>query len=423
MKEEILVSIWCIAYNHELYIRDAIESFLIQKVDFNYEIIIHDDASTDKTAEIIKEYEQKYPNLIYGIYEKENQYKQNISNMSWLLNMEYNVCRGKYIAICEGDDYWTDCHKLQLQVNYMETHPECILSLHNALKLNCQDGTMKTINPYDGDIEKDISAEEIIMQYHGHPPTASMFYRKKLIKMPDFFYKAPVGDYPRMLYGFLVGKVHYDSRIMSVYRWLSKESYNNRLTYNKEMKFYFAIGLVVFLDQYNKFTNYRYHVWLVNRIQRFALNAMAIVDLDMPFETYYEHCKKQGYCLAMECKNYFNRMEYLRKQIFDMQYCSVQVRNFVNNYENVIIMGKGMYGSIVAKQFKSNKLDFCGFAVSKKKIDENFFMEKPVWKLSEIPFKRENTGVVVALTPICWDDILSSLERSKIIHYICPFLF
>lgn len=422
MNEKILVSIWCITYNHELYIKEAIESFLAQKTNFKYEIIIHDDASTDKTAEVIKEYEQKHPQLIHGIYETENQYRQNISDIRWLMNIEQRACKGKYIAICEGDDYWIDCHKLQIQADYMESHPDCVLSLHNALQLNCKNGTMRAVDPFYGDKERNINPEEMIMQYQGHPPTASVFCRRELIEMPDFFCKTPVGDYSLLLYGLTQGNIYYDSRIMSVYRWLSEGSYNDRLTQNKEMEFYFDIGLVMFLDRYDSFTNYKYHVWIVNRIQHFTSRALAVADADIPLKEYYEKCREHGYHLAEECKDYLDRIENLRKQISDMTYCSEESRNFIQKFKNIVIMGKGNYGTILAKQLINNRIEFCGFAVSEKKAKEDFFMEKPVWELSKIPFDRENTGVIVAINPLSWDDILDSLRKAEITHYTCPFL-
>ena len=98
---EIMASICCITYNHENYIADAIESFLMQKTNFNYEIIIYDDASTDKTADIIREYETKYPGLIKPIYQTENQYSKGVKT----INFSLQRAEGKYIAVCEGDDY------------------------------------------------------------------------------------------------------------------------------------------------------------------------------------------------------------------------------------------------------------------------------------------------------------------------------
>ena len=117
MKSELpLLSIFCITYNHAPYIKDAIEGFLQQKTNFPVEIVIHDDASTDGTDNIIKEYEKKYPELIIPIYEKENQYSQGVR-----INRDIMMpkIRGKYMAICEGDDYWTNPNKLQKQVDYL----------------------------------------------------------------------------------------------------------------------------------------------------------------------------------------------------------------------------------------------------------------------------------------------------------------
>jgi hypothetical protein len=112
-----LLSISCLAYNHEKYIEDTLEGFLIQKTDFPFEIVIHDDASTDNTANIIREYEALYPNIIKPIYQNENQFSKGINNSAM-----YNFprLRGKYVAICEGDDYWTDSNKLSLPA--LENH-------------------------------------------------------------------------------------------------------------------------------------------------------------------------------------------------------------------------------------------------------------------------------------------------------------
>ena len=116
-----LVSITCITFNHAPYIKACLDGFLMQKTNFDYEIIIHDDASTDGTNNIIKEYEKKYPNIIYPIYQKENQYSKGI-RPSWEFNLPR--LRGKYIAACEGDDYWTDPYKLQKQVDFLERNPD-----------------------------------------------------------------------------------------------------------------------------------------------------------------------------------------------------------------------------------------------------------------------------------------------------------
>ncbi len=115
---EIMVSIVCDAYNHEKYIADALEGFVMQKTNFAFEILVHDDASTDRTAEIIRDYEKRYPNLIKPIYETENQYSKQDGSLE---RIQFGRVKGKYTAMCEGDDYWTDPLKLQKQFDAMES--------------------------------------------------------------------------------------------------------------------------------------------------------------------------------------------------------------------------------------------------------------------------------------------------------------
>lgn len=118
----LMVSIKCITYNHEPYIRQCLEGFVMQKTNFRFEAVVHDDASTDGTADIIREYAEKYPDIIKPIYETENQYSKKDGSLGRIMDA---ACTGKYIAMCEGDDYWTDPLKLQKQVDFLETHLEC----------------------------------------------------------------------------------------------------------------------------------------------------------------------------------------------------------------------------------------------------------------------------------------------------------
>ena len=122
-----MVSICCATYNHVLFIRQCLDGFVMQKTKFPIEILIHDDASTDGTQDIIREYEAKYPNIIKPIYQKENQYSKGVK-VSLVYN--YSRVKGKYIALCEGDDYWTDPYKLQKQVDFLESHPDYVMCSH-----------------------------------------------------------------------------------------------------------------------------------------------------------------------------------------------------------------------------------------------------------------------------------------------------
>ena len=126
---EPLVSICCTAYNHEKYLAQALDSFLSQKCDFPFEILIHDDVSTDSTADIIRDYAARYPEVVLPMFQKENQYSKGVP-----INETFNFprARGKYIALCEGDDYWCDDTKLARQIAHMESDPECTFCFSNG---------------------------------------------------------------------------------------------------------------------------------------------------------------------------------------------------------------------------------------------------------------------------------------------------
>ncbi|MCI3946244.1 glycosyltransferase [Pseudomonas syringae] len=123
-----LLSIVCPAYNQEAFIAQALDSFLSQQTRFTYEILINDDASTDGTARIIAQYAERYPTIIRPFYQQVNQYSQGLPCVPGL----FAKARGRYIAYCEADDYWTDPCKLQLQVDFLERHPDCVITYHDA---------------------------------------------------------------------------------------------------------------------------------------------------------------------------------------------------------------------------------------------------------------------------------------------------
>ena len=140
MIEEVkpLVSISCVTYNHAPFLRQCLDGFFMQQCDFDFEILVHDDASTDGTEAIIKEYQEKYPDIIKPIFQTENQYSKGVRGM----NQKYNFPRakGKYIALCEGDDYWTDPLKLKKQVDFLEKNTDFVMVFSNAEVIIENDG-------------------------------------------------------------------------------------------------------------------------------------------------------------------------------------------------------------------------------------------------------------------------------------------
>lgn len=187
----------------------------MQKTDFPFEILIHDDASTDKSAEIIREYEAKYPDLFKPIYQTENQYSKGV--ILWP-EIQFPRVRGKYIAFCEGDDYWTDPLKLQKQVDFMEAHPECSLCFHNALT-HWEDGR-EPDKPFSNIEDRYYSGQELVSSWLS--PTASFLIRSDLRnKYTEYILQFPhlgVGDMPLLVYFAQLGKIYGSSEIMCVYR-------------------------------------------------------------------------------------------------------------------------------------------------------------------------------------------------------------
>lgn len=214
--ENIMVSVCCITYNHEKYIRQALDSFLKQKTNFKYEIIVHDDASTDSTQDIIRDYEKKYPDIIKPIYEVENQYQKG--KKASLIT--YKHAKGKYIALCEGDDYWIDENKLQIQVDYLEKNKECVFCFHDAFVLNMKNNKKENWKWYNKKYwKKDGNYNAGELDLLGFIPTASyLFVRRYVENIPNWLEKSIVGDRPTKLVITNYGYAHYINKKMSIYR-------------------------------------------------------------------------------------------------------------------------------------------------------------------------------------------------------------
>lgn len=255
----LMVSIRCITYNHEPYIRQCLDGFVMQKTNFRFEAIVHDDASTDGTADIIREYAEKYPDIIKPIFESENQYSKHDGSLSRIMD---EACTGKYIAICEGDDYWTDPNKLQIQVDFMENHSDYSMCWHDAARISAIDGLLK------GDFRrykknKTCKISDLISGGGDFCPTASFLYVKELKdKAPKELFEQYVGDYPLQLYMSFCGKVFYFDKIMSVYRVETPSSWSSKL--RKKVNVESEImkqwdGEKKIYDDFNRFSNYKYN--------------------------------------------------------------------------------------------------------------------------------------------------------------------
>jgi len=228
--EEIIVSVLVLAFNHERYIEECLESLVKQRTSFPFEVLIHDDASTDKTPAIIKEYCTKYPDIIIPVFQTINQYSQGIRIDKVFL---YPKARGKYIAICEGDDYWIDPLKLQKQVDAMENHPEIDMCAHAAsiVKDGKITGTLAAAQE-----ERVFDTGDVIRGGGGMFATNSLLYRKSMLELEPRFIQYYSFDYTMQIWGSLRGGVLYLPDNMSAYRVMVSGSWSSLMQKNRNAK-------------------------------------------------------------------------------------------------------------------------------------------------------------------------------------------
>lgn len=217
---ELIVTIRCLAYNHEPYIRQCLDGFVMQKTNFKFEAIVHDDASTDGTAAIILEYAEKYPDIIKPIIETENQYSKQDGSLHRIMNAHMH---GKYIAICEGDDYWTDPYKLQKQVDFLEANPDCSFCCSGFVhKRQGESDVLEVLSREDKPFFK-FELNDFLTENWFTMPLTTMYRKREFLEeikdfLPKYKYYRDVHMYYHLL---LIGKGFYISECMGCYRYHS----------------------------------------------------------------------------------------------------------------------------------------------------------------------------------------------------------
>lgn len=206
-KSSMKVSVLCSTYNHAQYIRQALDSMLMQKTNFDFEILINDDHSTDGTTEIIEEYQQKYPNTVKVVFHRENMYSKGVRGM--MARYLLPKAKGEYIALCEGDDYWTDENKLQLQVDFLDKNSGYSVCFHPV----CVEGggDAKAVYP---DKKADFTMESLLRA--NYIQTNSVMYRA--LDYANLHNGVMPGDWYLHIYHAEFGEIGFIDKIMGVYR-------------------------------------------------------------------------------------------------------------------------------------------------------------------------------------------------------------
>lgn len=265
MENKIKVSVCCMAYNQQKYIRKMLDGIVMQKTSFLYEVIIHDDASTDETASIIREYEKEYPGIFKPIYQTENQYSRG-KHISF--TFLYPRAQGKYIAVCEGDDFWTDPNKLQKQFDMMEKYENCALCTHTVEKIK-EDGTPSGKYYPNPPIKEGViyaeDAMNLLLLKGAYPfQTSCYFFRSKDVaflkkSIPKFMAIPRVGgDSKLLLLLASKGDFYYIAEEMSSYRMQSEGSWNSRERASNQGKLKIRENYIEVCRAFNDYTDGKY---------------------------------------------------------------------------------------------------------------------------------------------------------------------
>ncbi len=284
-----LVSISLVAYNAETFIRDAIEGCLMQKVDFPYEIIVHDDASQDQTPQIITEYAHKYPEMITPILQTENQFSQGIEIISKNI---FPKAKGKYIAFLEADDYWIDPNKLSDQVEFLEAHPRfsmCFTATEHFYSQNNKKNRFKRYRKHDSVCTE----KDVILQGGRLVDMVPVMARRSVFDpVPDWFLCTYLWDVTVPLLSMLHGKIQYLDKVTSVYRYSVPGSWTQNNVKHTERRIMNIDKILRLYDAFDDFTNQRYHTLINKKINSLTVNRLLLSNKEVQnFDEVYSRLK------------------------------------------------------------------------------------------------------------------------------------
>lgn len=251
-KEPPIVSVCCTTYNHENFISEAIDGFLMQETNFPFEIIIRDDCSSDNTAEIVRNYAENYPHLIKPIFETQNCFSKGIKPMPEI----YKKASGKYFALCEGDDYWIDPLKLQKQVDIFMTNSDVSICFHPAVEVDIDHNHPKIICKHFNE-NQFVPTKDAILGRGGYMPTASlMFKNERIEEMISSFKGAPIGDFFTQVYMGAFGDIYFIKDAMCVYIRNRVSSWTEGQK-NKDIRRVYNYSMVKAIDDFYFYLNKR----------------------------------------------------------------------------------------------------------------------------------------------------------------------
>lgn len=393
MQKQKELVILCNTYNHAKYIRQALEGFLMQKTDFEYTIYIHDDASTDGTIDILREYQEKEPDKLIIDYEIENQYSQGNDFLEKAFNLlnEY-----KYIAICEGDDYWIYPYKLQRQYEVLESNKDIVMCVHNGIINN---GGEKLKEIAIKKIENGIlKPNQFISHDNGHFPTSSFFCRTECYTEIPKYFKAKFDDQIMCNCGRL-GKIYYLDEVWTIYNYQSSdEAWSSCVEQGIDYLKSYTINYVKSIDEYDLDTKGEFReqvqVWritilyyLVNILLKGAgNNVQALYKI---VEEYKTICKNK---YDFELNVIFN---YLIVRCDDFKQYVLKLKDN-NQNRKIYIYGAGEEATKLLFSLECDKSLLEGCVISSAP-SKDYFGGYRVWNVKDVLGGTQDKVFVIAL--------------------------
>lgn len=411
------ITIFCLTYNHIKYIKDTFEGFLKQKTNYIYKIFVYDDASTDGTSDIVREYALKYPELFDAYVASENLYQhstqEEYARQMRILYSEH--IQGEYIAWCEGDDYWTAPDKLQMQIEYMENHPECSMSAHASLWIDYQKKEKREYHPFNKD--RYLTDNEIILQPTGNLSTASLVMRKDVLMKEDNFPLCDVGDVPIQLSALYRGKIYYFDRVMSVYRYMHDNSWSAVTDTDYYKTMLHSYYMLEFYQKYDGFTEKKYHSLIREKCICYMDNILYI-DANIDQDEYENISQKVNKKTKEEYTDIIHNHCIVRK-LMKEQEISDDVLCRLKQFNKIVIMGIGKYSHYIKNAMDKYNIEYTGFVVTKLQ-GSIFDMTEKLWQLDRYPYKKDETIVVVAISQRSEQSVLEALKKHGFTNYITP---
>ncbi|MFA0358885.1 glycosyltransferase [Vibrio breoganii] len=329
--DKIYISCVCITFNQELYIRDAIDSFLAQVTEYRFEIVIHDDLSTDETRTILKEYKSKFPSIINLVLQEQNQY--SLGKKIFPIAVGYT--EGEYIALCEGDDYWNDSNKIDIQ--YKSMHGKTNISFHPCFYIDQRNGSVREkCNYYP--INELISVNRVLRGGGEFMPTASLMIKKDVFdNLPSWFDNVPTGDFYLQILASNEHKALYINELRSSYRYYSVSSWTGEKSNKSKKEIASDIAKnVMYLNEVERLVNSDIHEDCSYVFARIYNNASSLCLSNGYFTEYKEYIEKSWFY-----HKYFSRSQTLRYKLKRYPKIVSYISNIVNSNLKIVSRFKG----------------------------------------------------------------------------------